>query len=62
MNPASIRLAGLDRIDIRGIDVHRSDQFVKIEGGVSSSPLSLLMVDLRNFNLDYLFESLGIDK
>ena len=62
VNPASIRLAGLDRIDIRGIDVHRSDQFVKIEGGVSSSPLSLLMVDLRNFNLDYLFESLGIDK
>lgn len=62
VHPATINLAGLKRIDISGIDVSRKNQFVKIGGSVSDSPLSLLTVDLRNFNLDYLFESLGIDK
>ena len=62
VHPATINLAGLKRINISGIDVSRKNQFVKIGGSVSDSPLSLLTVDLRNFNLDYLFESLGIDK
>lgn len=62
VNPATVNMTGTKKITINGINVHRNNQFVKIAGTASDSPLAMLTVDLRNFNLDYLFESLGIDK
>lgn len=62
VNPATITLNGIKDIAIDGINVHRSNQFVRIDGKISDDAASLLTLDLRNFNLDYLFESLGIDK
>ncbi len=62
VNPATVEIAPHRNITVRGINVHRDNQFVKMEGTVSESPWDLLTLDLRNFSLDYLFESLGIDK
>ena len=62
VNPATVEIAPSRSIAVKGINVHRDNQFVKIEGTVSESPWDLLTLDLRNFSLDYLFESLGIDK
>ncbi len=62
VNPAKITVTSPGDISVEGINVHRSNQFVKIGGTVSADAASLLTLDLRNFSLDYLFESLGIDK
>ncbi len=62
VNPARIVISSKPDIQVRGLNVHRNNQFVKIEGDVSENPWDLLTLDLRNFSLDYLFESLGIDK
>lgn len=61
VNPATVTVMG-KHIEVDGLNVHRSNQFVKIDGTVSESSLDLLTLDLKNFSLDYLFESLGIDK
>ncbi len=62
VNPAKITVEGSRDITVDGVNVHRHNQFVKISGRVSDDATSLLTLDLRNFSLDYLFESLGIDK
>ena len=61
INPAIITVAGKE-IGISGIDVHHGRQFVKIDGAVSPDPEKHLTLGLSDFSLDYLFESLGIDK
>lgn len=62
VNPAKITVDGPKHIVIDGLNVHRNNQFVKIDGVAAEDEDSTLVVDLRNFSLDYLFESLGIDK
>lgn len=49
-------------MDVTGIDVHHGRQYVRINGVVSPDPEKRLTLDLADFSLDYLFESLGIDK
>lgn len=61
INPAQITVNGRE-IDIDGIDVSHGQQFVKINGSVSPDPDKQLTLDLSRFSLDYLFETLGIDK
>jgi len=61
INPAIITVAGKE-VGISGINVHHGRQFVKIDGAVSPDPDKRLTLDLADFSLDYLFESLGIDK
>lgn len=60
IDPATITIKGKE-IDIDGLNAYHSNQFIKINGSVSEDPLALLTLDLRDFSLDYLFESLGID-
>jgi len=62
VNPAKVVISGGKEIRVDGINVHRSNQFVRINGTVSDDYASMLTLNLRNFSLDYLFESLGIDK
>ncbi len=61
INPALITVAGKE-MDVTGIDVHHGRQYVRINGVVSPDPEKRLTLDLADFSLDYLFESLGIDK
>ena len=61
ISPAIIDITGKD-VEINGINVHHNHQFVKINGAVSPDPDKRLTLDLSDFSLDYLFESLGIDK
>lgn len=49
-------------VSINGINAHRSGQFVRIDGTASSLPDDAISIDLLGVNLDYIFESLGIDK
>ncbi|MCM1450037.1 MAG: translocation/assembly module TamB [Clostridiales bacterium] len=49
-------------VNINGINAHRSGQFVKIDGTASHIPDDAIAIDLLGVNLDYIFESLGIDK
>lgn len=58
--PATILVKGKD-VDIAGIHASHGQQFVKINGKISTDPTALLTLDLSHFSLDYLFESLGID-
>lgn len=59
--PAYIDVAG-KTIDVNGINVQHGRQYVRINGTVSDQPDRTLVLDLSQFSLDYLFESLGIDK
>lgn len=59
--PATIK-ASPKRVEINNFDVRRSNQFVNIKGVASDNPDDQLVLDLLNVNLDYIFESLGIDK
>lgn len=61
IHPARI-IAKNKIIAVNDINVSRANQFVKIDGTVSDSPDDLLTVDVLNLNLDYIFESIGIDK
>lgn len=58
--PATISVRGKE-VEIDGLNAYHSNQFIKINGKVSEDPFALLTLDLRDFSLDYLFESLGID-
>lgn len=60
VNPAAVTVEGR-KVRVDGINVHHGRQFVKIDGEVGDDPLSALTVDVRDFSLDYLFETLGID-
>ncbi|MDE6266989.1 MAG: translocation/assembly module TamB [Muribaculaceae bacterium] len=59
--PAKI-FAARNRVVVSDFDVRRSNQFVKIKGVASENPDDNIVLDLLNVNLDYIFESLGIDK
>ncbi len=50
------------QVTVNGINAHRSGQFVKIDGRASHYPDDEVTIDLLGVNLDYIFESLGIDK
>lgn len=61
VNRATIDVApGL--VEVNGINAHRSGQFIKIDGRASHIPSDEIRIDLLGINLDYIFESLGIDK
>ncbi len=60
--PSSVTAYGKERIIVDHLNVSRYGQFVRIDGAVSSSADDRLKIDLSNVNLDYIFESLGIDK
>ncbi|MCH5246965.1 MAG: translocation/assembly module TamB [Muribaculaceae bacterium] len=62
IHPSRVSVMGKDRIDVDNLLVTRGDQFVKIGGVVSQNPADILRLDLSEVNLDYIFESLGIDK
>lgn len=59
--PASI-IASDKRVEINNFDVRRANQFVYIDGVASANPDDQIKLNLLNVNLDYIFESLGIDK
>lgn len=48
-------------IEVVDFNVSRSNQHVKINGCASADPDEALSVELLNVNLDYIFESLGLD-
>lgn len=50
-----------DQIIVDNFDVRHSDQFITIEGKASPSPEDVLCIDLRNVNLDYIFQTLEIN-
>ncbi len=49
------------RVSVEGFEVERSGQFVKIHGQATDSYDDQLAVGLLNVNLDYIFQSLGLD-
>ncbi len=61
VSPARITVMK-DNIRINTFAVRRDNQFVTMSGSVSSLPEHVLTLNLLNVNLDYIFESLGIDK
>lgn len=61
VNPATISVMG-KQVAVDGLNIHRRGQYVRISGDVGPDPSAMLTLDIRNFSLDYLFESLGIDK
>lgn len=54
--------ASKQKIAFHNFDVRRNNQFVTINGSASSKPEDVLILNLLNVNLDYIFESLGIEK
>lgn len=62
VNPAKIDIdMATKRIDIDNIDVRRDNQYVNIDGTVSPNPDDELCLQLLDVNLDYVFETLGIN-
>lgn len=59
---ATITAYGTDKFAVDHINASRYGQYVKINGVASADPDDKLRIDLSNVNLDYIFESLGIDK
>ncbi len=47
-------------IDVDGIDIRRSGQYITLGGTVSDDPADELCLQLLNVNLDYVFETLDI--
>lgn len=60
IHPAKIFYRPKD-IEIVDFNVSRNNQYVKINGNASQSADERLTVNLLNVNLDYIFESLGLD-
>lgn len=48
-------------ISVDGLRVYRDNQYVLIDGQVSRNPNDRLMLDIYDFNLDYIFETLEIE-
>lgn len=46
---------------VEGVEISRPSQHIQINGCVSESPSDTLHVDLREVNLDYVFETLNIN-
>lgn len=61
VNPATI-IANKDKVIVQNFDVRRENQYVTMQGTASQDPEDVLTLNLLNVNLDYIFESLGIDK
>lgn len=61
VNPATI-VVNNNKLTVQNFDVRRENQFVTMEGMASQDPDDVLTLNLLNVNLDYIFESLGIDK
>lgn len=61
VKPATVSLAR-DYVHITGLDVWRAGQYVKIDGTASPIPSDVIEIDLLGVNIDYIFESLGLDK
>lgn len=61
VNPAVIDVKP-GRVTVDGIDVRRSGQYVTINGVASADTLDVIDIGVLNINLDYIFESLGLDK
>lgn len=49
-------------LKVNDFDVRRDNQYVTMNGSVTSEDTDSITLDLKNVNLDYIFESLGIDK
>lgn len=58
--PAEINLSK-DYYRIENLEVSRSNQFITASGAVSRNPEDSVTLSVLNFNLDYLFETLGLD-
>lgn len=61
ISPANIHYAD-SVISIDAFKVYRDNQYVALSGKVSPIPEDRLELDIHNFNLDYVFETLEIDK
>lgn len=61
IHPARILWEG-DAIDFRGVNISRDGQFVKINGRGTASDADSIAIDIHDFDLDYVFEAIGIDK
>ncbi len=62
IHPAGIYVNGSRDITVKGFDVSRGNQYVKINGRASLDPDDSLTLDLSGFSLDDLFETLQINK
>lgn len=60
IDPATIRYSDKS-VNIDGVKVHRSGQYALIEGTATASPEDTVRVSLRDIDLDYVFETLGIE-
>ncbi len=61
VNHATITAAPRN-IKIDNFDVRRENQYITMQGTASDNPEDIITLNLLNVNLDYIFESLGIDK
>lgn len=62
VNPAKIDInLPTKHIVVDDIDIRRDNQYITINGTVSDNPDDELCLRLLNINLDYVFETLGID-
>ncbi|MCM1021169.1 MAG: translocation/assembly module TamB [Muribaculum sp.] len=60
VHPARINI--IDKyIDVSNFDISGNGQFIKINGAVSENPLDKLILELLDIDLDYIFETLGIN-
>lgn len=60
IDPAKIYLRK-DNYTVDGLNIYRANQYITAAGTVSRNPEDILELSVLNFNLDYLFESLGLD-
>ena len=60
VNASSVDILG-KRIEVKNFDAGRADQFITIDGVASDNVDDLLTLELRNIDLDYIFETLEID-
>ncbi|MDE6644077.1 MAG: translocation/assembly module TamB [Muribaculaceae bacterium] len=61
INQAEIKVQK-NRVEVDNIDIRRDNQFIVMNGVASDNPDDVLELDLLDVNLDYIFESLGIEK
>ena len=60
VNPAKIKVTGRT-VDVIGLRASCSEQFIAIDGRVSDDERDELRVTLNDINLNYVFETLGIE-
>lgn len=60
LSPAVVSAVGR-RVEVDGFEMSRANQFVRIDGVASESPDDTLSVNVLDLNLDYIFESIGIE-